>query len=247
MDALVERHGVHQSHSIPAQPESTLFRVRHLRQGEKPRAAKELGPREPAETNDHGRCHWPGNPLCYCALYEDTALAEIGAEIDQRYVVATYKVTGDLIVLPIGDLDWFRRTGYTQLGSAHPATSEPYREACDGNDGILKQLVDAFFADEFIKPASSPSDYRLTSALCNVLFDAPWNKSPIDAIFYPSVAFRAGSNFAIRPMAVKNKLALVKKETKIIVVKDVLGYGVFETEIETVLKSVSAVGELEWG
>ena len=150
MDALVKCHGIHQSHSILAQENLTLCRVRHLPQGEKPKEAKELGPREPAETNDHGRCHWPGNPLCYCSLNEDTALAEVGAEIDQRYVVATYKVTGDLIVLPIGDLDCFRRTGYTQLGSAHPATSEPYREACDGSDGILKQLVDAFFADEFI-------------------------------------------------------------------------------------------------
>lgn len=121
-----------------------------------------------------------------------------------------------------------------------------YQQALDGRDGILKALVDAFFADEFIKAANTPSDYNLTSALSDVLFNAAWDTSP-DAIFYPSVAFRTGSNFAIRPNAVEKKLKLLVEETRIVVVTDVLGYGIFETETEAVLKSVSEVGELEWG
>lgn len=246
MVGLVKRYGVYQSHPIRAQAGLTLCRVRHLGSRDTPSKAKELGAREPDNTNDHGRCHWPGNPLCYCSLYENIALAEVDAETGQRCVVATYQLIDDLIVLPIGDLDCFRRTGYTQLGSAHAATSVPYREACDGADGKLMQLVDAFFADEFVKSSNARSDYGLTSALSAVLFNAAWVTSP-DAIFYPSVAFRAGSNFAIRPNAVEKKMKLLVEETKIVVVTDVLGYGIFETETEAVLKSVSEVGELEWG
>lgn len=246
MKGLVNCHGVHQSHTITGAAGLLVHRVRHLERSDIPLRANELGAREPEKTSDYGRCHWPGNPLCYCSLYDDTALAEIRAERGQRYVIATYQVKEDLIVLPIGELDLLRRTGETQLGSDLPATREPYRRAAEGVDGNLKLLVDAFFADEFIKPANSPSDYKLTSALSDVLFDAAWASS-LDAIHYPSVAFRAGSNFAIRPNAVEKKLKLLVDETKIVVVKDVLGYGIFETETEAALKSVSDLGELDWG
>jgi hypothetical protein len=246
--ALVERHGTHQSHSILASNNLTLCRVRGLQNDEKPEFSKELGARDPADTIDYGRCNWPQNPMLYCSLYEDTALTEVDAEIDRRYVVATYRVSGDLVVLPIGELDWFRRTGTTQLGVACLNTSLPYQQASDGIDGDVKVLVDAFFADEFMKSANSnsPAQYRLTSALSNVLYEANW-ETPIDAIFYPSVAFRAGCNFAIRPQAALTKLTLLEEETKILKVRDAIGYGIFQTETEAVLKSIGANGELVWG
>lgn len=245
MEGLVESHGVFQSTLISGSEKLTLHRARHIEEGKQLTHLKELGARNVDDTKDHGRCHWPSNPLCYCSLYEDIALTEVGAERGQKYVITTYQVINDLIVLPIGELDYFRRTENLQLGGGDKSTLTPYKKALEGEDGILKALIDAFFADEFIKPARCPVDYKLTSALSQVLFESEW-ATISDAIFYPSVAFRGGSNFAIRPDAVCRKLKLLPEETRIVAVKDVLGYGIFELEVEVVLNSVSESGDLRW-
>ena len=121
-----------------------------------------------------------------------------------------------------------------------------FRSVLNEPNGNLRALVDAFFADEFIKRASTKTDYRITASVSKLLLNDKGLETEIDAIFYPSVAFRDGCNFAIRPTFVKKHMKLVETETKVVRICDVLGYGIFEYEVLSTLKSVNATGELEW-
>ncbi|HBH79782.1 MAG TPA: hypothetical protein DDY39_08145 [Nitrospira sp.] len=210
-------------------------------------SANELGPPLPEQTKIYGRCHQPSRPLYYCSLYEDTALSEVNAELHEQYVISTFTLSKGSILVPIGELDYFRRTGQTYMGSQTPYSADPYKEALAKEDGVECALFDAFMADEFIRPATTQVDYKVTSAFADVLLYSDWSlQSPIDAIVYPSVAFREGLNFAIRPQAYRAKLKLVEAKTKIIEISDVLGYGIFEYQTLATLKSVNPDGYLNW-
>lgn len=112
-------------------------------------------------------------------------------------------------------------------------------------DWILRSLIDGFIADEFRQPAKTNQDYKITSAFIDILLMDYPAKNPIEAIVYPSVAFQNGMNFAVTLDAYKAKLELDSSNTKIIRIKRVYGYGIFEYEEEAKLKS-SNNGALEW-
>ncbi|MBA3755095.1 MAG: hypothetical protein H0X02_02185 [Nitrosomonas sp.] len=104
-------------------------------------------------------------------------------------------------------------------------------------------MIDAFLADEFIKPAITDADYKITSAFSNIILNESEESDQIDAIIYPSVVFRGGLNFAIKPKSLKNKIKLINAE--IIEITDVIGYGIFDYRPLGKLKSVNH-GLLEW-
>ncbi len=93
-------------------------------------------------------------------------------------------------------------------------------------------VIDAFLADEFSKPAVSNTDYFITSALSNVLFD---NLDPLDALIYPSVVFPKGLNFAISVQAYESKMKLIR--ANIVKINDILGYGIYDYKQVDILKS----------
>ena len=112
-------------------------------------------------------------------------------------------------------------------------------------------LLDAFLAEEFISPAKSQADYRVTSAFCDILWKN--KRNDLDAIMYPSVAFREGRNFALQTEAVAKKLELLSMEskhemgdvTKVVRVVDVLGYGIYRLKEIARLRSVDQ-NKLKW-
>jgi hypothetical protein len=245
ISALAKR-GVYQTYSLPE--ELPIHRARRLPTNKKCfSSAAELGPPSADETTAYGRCHQPSRPLCYCSLYEDTALAEVNAELGERYVISTFKVPKDIVVIPIGEFDYFRRTRRTYIGHDTPGSAKPYEKALAGEDWVVSALIDAFLADEFIKPATTDTDYKITSAFSDVLLNGDLNPSKqIDAIIYPSVAFREGMNFAILPEAYKSKMELVEAETKIIEITGVFGYGIYSWKQLKTLKPVTSDGVLDW-
>lgn len=244
MSAWAKR-GAYQSYCLPT--ELSVHRVRRLENKKWFEFADDLGPPTPEKTITYGRCHQSKHPLCYCSLYEDTALAEVNAEVGEHYVISTFTMPKDIRLIPVGELDYFRRTGRTYIGHETPQSAKLYEEALGEEDGVVSALIDAFLADEFIKPAITQTDYKVTSALSDVLLNGDLNpRIPIDAIVYPSVAFREGTNFAVLPGPYKSKLKLVEAKTKIIEVTDVLGYGIFDYQVLATLKSVSSEGRLDW-
>ena len=239
------KYGVYQVYSIPK--ELSVHRARRLENKKWFEFAEDLGPPIPEKTITYGRCHQPKHPLCYCSLYEDTALAEVNAEVGEHYAISTFTMPKDIRLIPVGELDYYRRTGRTYIGDETLQSAEPHEKALGENDWLVAALIDAFLADEFIKPATTQTDYKITSALSDVLLNGDLKpQKPIDALLYPSVAFREGRNFAILPGPYKSKMKLVEAETKIIEITDVLGYGIFVSRLLASLKSVSSDGHLKW-
>lgn len=246
MSEWATKYGVYQVYSsIPE--ELSVHRARRLENMKWFELADDLWPPTPEKTITYGRCHQPKHPLCYCSLYEDTVLAEVNAELGGHYVISTFTMPKDIRLIPVGELDYFRRTGRTYIGHEAPQSAKPYEEALRENDWHVTTLIDAFLADEFIMRATSQTDCKITSALSDVLLNGDLNPLiSIDAIVYPSVAFREGMNFAILPEPYKLKMKLVEANTEIIEITDVLGYGIFDYRTVTSLKSVSSDGRLMW-
>lgn len=239
------REGMYQTYKIP--DDLPIQRARWIKDKKWFASVDELGPPSPGETIDYGRCHQPSRPLCYCSLNEEIALAEIAAELGELYVIATYILPKGTVVVPIGELDYVRRTGNTYLGQGNPDAAEPYLNALERQDGMVLALIDAFFADEFSKQATTWTDYKITSALSDVLLNGDLSPcNPINAIIYPSVRFREGKNFAILPEFHKSRMSLDISETRIFRVSDVVGYGMFGREAEAQLISRDAEGRLTW-
>lgn len=88
-----------------------------------------------------------------------------------------------------------------------------------------------------MRQASSDAVYFLTSAIAHVLFkEAELGQAP-DALFYPSVVFRGGVNFAITPQAAATRVSLVLGKVKIVRITEVLGYGLYRYDVLATLAS----------
>jgi hypothetical protein len=223
----------------------TVHRSRPLEQAEDWRefTQRDLGPPPPDKVKQYARCNRPGQSLLYCSLQENIALAEMQAARDQMHLLTTYLLDKKIRLLPIGELDFFRRTsGLTYLGDGAAKGARHY-------EGIVNEeevaFIDAFFADEFMRHASTDAVYFLTSALADILFSETADWSPPDALFYPSVVFRGGVNFAIAPQAYASRVSLLPEETKIVRITEVLGYGLYRYETIARLESCEQDG-LKW-
>jgi hypothetical protein len=243
--SVLARHGMYQTYKIPN--DLPIQRARWIKDKKWFASEEDLGPPPPEATIDYGRCHQPKRPVCYCSLNGDTALAEITGELGEHYAISTYIMPKGTVIVPVGELDCVRRTGQTYIGHGNPDAANPYLDALDKEDGIVPALIDAFLADEFSKPATTWTDYKITSAFADVLLNGELNpRLPMDAIIYPSVRFREGKNFAILPEVHKSKMQLVVTETKIIEITDVLGYGIFGHRTLATLRSTGTDRRLIW-
>lgn len=111
------RHGLYQMYSMAE--DLSLHRVRPLEnRGGWFKSLEDLGHPPPGKATAYGRCHQPRRPVGYWSLYKDTALAETRAELKEQYVVSTFKLPGECQLVPIGELDYYRRVGQTYLGHA---------------------------------------------------------------------------------------------------------------------------------
>ena len=200
-------------------------------------------PPSPDKTTTPGRCHRPNYPLCYCSTKREITLSELDAKLGENFVIAEFRFKQEITILPVGELDYYRRTGETYLGSAINKSKEPYDNILEKPNAVLAQLIDAFIADEFIKRATTDTDYRITSAFATLVLNESEGSNQIDALVYPSVEFRGGLNFAIKPDSLKNKMELIDSE--VIEITDTLGYGIFEYRQLGKLKSNNS-GLLEW-
>lgn len=243
--SVLAKEGIYQTYSLPT--ELLIHRARLLNDPAKDKECftlKDLGPPKPEETHHYGRCNQPNRPVCYCSLYEDIALAEVEAKLEEQYVISAFDVAKDIVLIPIGEFDWFRRTGETYLGQNNPDLVKPYKNGLTAEDWLMPAVIDAFLADEFITQAD---DRKITSAFSDVLLSGDLEpKIPIDAIVYPSVAFRGGINFAILPFAFASKMKLVEGETKIIKITEAVGYGIYDYQVMATLKSYNSEGILTW-
>lgn len=205
--------------------------------------ARDLGPPPPDKVRNYARCNRPGQSRLYCSLEENIALAEMQAARDQIHLLTTYLLDRRIRLLPIGELDFFRRTGgLTYLGDSASKIARQYADMVDEPDVAF---IDAFFADEFMRHAATDAVYFLTSALADILLEESDANPPPEALFYPSVVFRGGVNFSIRPEAYASRVNLIAEETKVVRITEVLGYGMYRYETIAWLESCDEEG-LAW-
>ncbi|MEK6596282.1 MAG: hypothetical protein AABZ18_07195, partial [Pseudomonadota bacterium] len=139
----------------------------------------------------------------------EITLSELDAKLGENFVIAEFRFKQEITILPAGELDYYRRTGETYLGSAINKSKEPYDNILKKPNAALTQLIDAFLADEFIKPAITDADYKITSAFANLVLNESEGSNQIDTLIYPSVVFRRSLNFAIKPDSLKNKMGFL--------------------------------------
>ena len=243
VSALAKTYGVYQTYS--SLPKSLpLIRARKWQNKEWPRVKADLAyPKEPPL---YGRCNRPKCPMLYCSLYEDAALAEIDAQAGDLFAISTFLLPTNFHFAPIGELDYFRRTGNTYIGEMTAEVSKCFEDAKGDKDWEISALLDAFLAEEFAKDATSQSDYKVTSAFSDILLNDLNPNTPLDGIVYPSVKFRNGLNFAICPQAYESKLKLIEAETHIVEIRKVVGFGLFNLRGVVTLKAIAPSGELLW-
>lgn len=191
-------------------------------------ALADLGPPPHEKLHEYGRCNRPNIPVFYTSLYEDIALSEVYAERGKYYLVAEYEVSEQTRLIPIGELDTYRRTGDTFLGNSANCAHDLYKRIIESGD-MDALIIDAFFSEEFIKPIARNSDYSVTSAFSGILFGVQGKDGPPDGLLYPSVAFRGGYNFVFSVEAHQAKLKL--KSARVIKVVNDLGFGIYEYKI----------------
>lgn len=248
-----EENRIYQTYKIPALSTKiatvpvafTVFRARRLVSAEKWfKRANELGSPTVAEAKKFSRCHKPSDPVFYGSLFLETVLSEIEVELGDHVVISEFQFQQDIVALPVGELDYFRRTKQTYLGAKTEESSKPFEKALEAIDrNIVPLLIDAFLAEEFIKPAVNDTDYKITSAFSDIIFNEFGINHEIDAIVYPSVAFRGGVNFAVRPESERKKMKLINAQ--VVEITEALGYGIFGRKELGKLKSI-ANGQLEW-
>lgn len=135
----------------------------------------------------------------------------------------------------IGQIDHIRRHGTNMIGSPDfISVINAIKSRLRSDVLTAVELVDAFFADEFIKERHEYDDknirYRLTSEVSANLMDG----DTVDGIIYPSVAHRGGFNIAMKTDRLDEKFTLVSAEA--FRLHAYYGYGIFsyETYAETI-------------
>jgi hypothetical protein len=182
--------------------------------------------------------------MFYGALNPETVLSEILPEVGDRVFLGVAKIRDgrQCAATVFGEIDQWRRYGATALGGLEPPMEfmSGINELPD-DERLRLYLIDAFFADVFSQPASTPRDYKTTSILANAILRKP--SSPFQALFYPSVAHRGGFNMAIVPEAFDQSFEWVEfLELEII---NYLGYGIYEFNIEAQATSTNESGLID--
>lgn len=240
--ALAREYGVSVVFELP----KALQVVRAIRLHDKawPQLENHLGYPPPAKTR-LGRCNLPAQPLLYTALYEDTALAEIGATRGDHCVISTFEFPAKFRFVTIGQFDLYRRTGEVNSDAKTSTTLGIYEQIMALPTAELSALFDAFLADEFLRPSKGTADYKISSIFSDVLLKDDLKPSkPIDAIMYPSVEFRHGLNIAVRSDSYESQVKLVK--AKVVEIKEALGFGLFRYRKLASFKGVPIDKKIVW-
>jgi RES domain len=187
----------------------------------------------PPEKTQWNRANRPKRPMFYCTSDPDCALREIGADIDNTVVFATWRTTGKMMLHDLGfSSQVLSRPGSCRSLSEHHAKF--YREQLDDKGKAVRD----FFALAFTEP--SPQDYRLTVAVAEAHSDPDFA-----GILYPSVAKAANTdNLALLPSFVHSGLNLVKAQVFQVDQKDPDGR--VSGDVICALERANDHGELSW-
>lgn len=178
-----------------------IFRGRICNENQLFANSNELTHRVPEEITGYGRCHQPHRSIFYASNNLDTVFAELEPEVGDRVHVAVAgpNAANAVRITAIGEIEHVRRYGVPLIGN-HDTTEiiQDWLGPLQTEESLRRILIDAFLSDIFSKQALSDRDYKLTSALSDIIISASLNdKILCDGFAYPSVAHRGGINYAL--------------------------------------------------
>lgn len=232
----------------------TVYRGRETNNAQFFSNVRDLSYRQAEHIKDYGRCHNPitsTKSIFYCANNVLTVLSEISPDIGEyvHVVEAKQKAAETVWLTMIGGLDYYRRYGHPnplfddekkEVKNAYQDFEKNFKPDSDAD---LKQIVvDAFLSEVFISPAHRQRDYKITSAMADMIFS---NKDHAhDALAYPSVAHRGGMNFAILADRFADKMTITKCE--VLEITGYLGFGMYLCRSCGKSNAIANDGEIDW-
>ncbi|MFT5756332.1 MAG: hypothetical protein ACI9LM_001045 [Alteromonadaceae bacterium] len=196
----------------------------------------------------YGRCHRPGSTIFYGANNLNTVLSELSPEVGDTVHIGFADVCAGMEVMctSIGEIDHIRRFNKPLLGD-HESKKvlNNFLLNCDNDKRIRTLLVDAYFSDAFSTPAHKEKDYKVTSALSDLILEANHDGIKVlDGFSYPSVTHRGGLNFAIMPESFDEKFVWSKFQTLEII--NNLGFGLYATREISVSENYNQDEGIAW-
>lgn len=240
-------HGCNINLSYPLDEIFRIFRGR-IENDETVKSANDLSYSPQEYSNNYGRCHSPKSTIFYGANNIDTVLSELSPEINDTIYIgeAQLKENYNSDIAAIGELDHIRRYDKALYGGDGTFNTMKSKISDYSDVGsYMAYLVDAFFAESFSKPASKNSEYKLTSALIELLLSLKDGESSVfDGVAYPSVAHRGGNNFVISPdhFDTKFKWILFYK----LKITGYFGYGIYLKNLIATGQCLNSGKEIEW-
>jgi len=187
----------------------------------------------PSERTGWNRTNRPKQPMFYCTSDPDCALREIGADVGNTVVFATWRTRQQMMLHDLG----FSSQVMTRAGSRR-LLSEHHKKFYLTQLNPDEKTIRDFIALAFTEP--SPKDYRLTVAIAETHSDPDFT-----GLLYPSVAKAANTdNLALLTSFVHEGLQLVKAQVFRVDQKDPDGR--VSGAIICELAGVSETGDLSW-
>lgn len=238
--------------AYPARKPFNLFRGRIDNSVSSFSESKEFSYLPANKVKSFGRCNRPGKAIFYGADNIDTVLSELNPEIGDRVHigVATLKTNEELLLCEVGGIDHMRRYKRALIGDSNAYDimnkylMDLAKDSEEAHARIL--LVDAFFADIFSKPQTKDNNYKITSALAEVLLEGnnQFGKVAKHGFAYPSVSHRGGVNFAITPEYFD--LHFEWSSYCVTEITDNLGYGLYGKNILIQSDKLDDEGKIIW-
>jgi hypothetical protein len=201
------------------------------------------------KSHSYGRCHRPGKSVFYGASNLDTVLSELLPEVGDKVHVGTIRLKpeAEIILTAIGEIDYVRR--YDRAWAGNERSTQLIKDTIKSYGETQKLralLIDAFFSEQFSRPAAKQRDYKITSALSELLLEGQTSEQKYvqDGFAYPSVAHRGGINFAIRPSSITEHFEWEQFDAY--EVTELFGFGLYRIRKYATSTKTEADGQISW-
>lgn len=228
--------------------EFAMFRSRAIERGTDFEHIKQMGYPPAHRVSKYGRCNFPGESILYAANNPETSFLEIDFNDEKPCaVIVQFKLKGDerLRLLPIGELDHYRRHGKPRVTSPNAAENlEAFLGPLEHYDRIAYQFVDAYLADYMSRVPDETTErnlYEVTAGIAGALLQQP----DVDGLIFPSVRHDGGLNYVIKPDVFDAKFEV----HKFMLTTDLYdhGYGLFEYFAYAEGTQLNPDGQFIWG
>jgi len=223
-----------------------MIRTRATPQGTDVENIRQMG-YPPASKVGLQRCNFPEQQILYASSTLDTSLLEIQFTNERPCAIVTQfrlKKGKNLSLLPIGELDYYRRHRKTRFN----ATDLDFQinnlvKPLGQYDRMVFDFVDAYLADFMSRVPHAETErnlYEVTARIANAFLQ----QNDIDGLIYPSVKRQGGFNYAIKPEVFDSKFEPI--EFVLTTRVQEYGYGLFEYYEHARGTQLSQSGDFIW-